>query len=179
MRLSWGSTGAAEGRALPGSWRAARASRRCARCCAGCSAAAGTPGWPCRCSGPFGIQQCAPNRNRTAGDPGLQPGPGTAPLGATMGMVGTRGLCVGETPPECPGIGVCVQLLPRGFGCTGRCEPVWCLCVCTRVFRGALVPPRVFMVRKWEWGGHRPAPSFLQACCLCCWADRGPDLFRE
>uniref|UniRef100_A0A8C5TTL8 Uncharacterized protein n=1 Tax=Malurus cyaneus samueli TaxID=2593467 RepID=A0A8C5TTL8_9PASS len=33
---------------------------------------------PCRCSGPFGIQQCAPNRNRTAGDRGLYPGPGAA-----------------------------------------------------------------------------------------------------
>lgn len=82
----WGSEGAVglrcaargglpEGCALPWSWRAARASRRCARRCAGCSAAAGTRGWPSRCSGPFGAHQ---TEIRTAGDPWPCPGRGDA-----------------------------------------------------------------------------------------------------
>lgn len=67
--------GLPEGCALPWSWRAARASRRCARRCAGCSAAAGTRGWPSRCSGPFGAHQ---TEIRTAGDPWPCPGRGDA-----------------------------------------------------------------------------------------------------
>lgn len=87
--------GLPEARALPGSWRAARVSRRCARRRAGCSAAAGTPGWPSRCSGPFGIRQRTPNRNRTVGDDGSAPALGTAALGARMGMAGAQGFWEG------------------------------------------------------------------------------------
>lgn len=54
--------GLPESHTLPRSWKAMRALCRCARHCASCSAAAGTPSWPPPCSG---IQQYAPNSNRT------------------------------------------------------------------------------------------------------------------
>lgn len=136
-----------EARALPGSWRSARASRRCARRRAGRSAAAGTPGCPSRCSGPFGIPQGAPNRNRTTGDPRLCPSPGDRGSGRRdgdgRGDVGS--MCQGKAPPD---TGIHLQHVLKGFGCTGCCEPVWSVCVCTRVFHGGLVPHGVDMARK-------------------------------
>lgn len=115
--------GLPEARALPGSWRAARVSRRCARRRAGCSAAAGTPGWPSRCSGPFGIRQRTPNRNRTVGDDGSAPALGTAALGARMGMAGAQGFWEGgggkcrEEDGWHPGL-VCAG---RAWGTRGFC----------------------------------------------------------
>lgn len=149
----WGCTalrgGLPEGHALPGYWRAARASRRCARRRAGRSAAAGTPGWLSRCSGPFGIRQCAPNRNRTAGDRWLCPGPRVSGSGhCDEDGGGTRTPCEGEKPPPAvPGHWDLFSSRAEGIW-LHRALPTCAVYMCTCVFHGGLVPHGMLMARK-------------------------------
>lgn len=62
---------------------------------------------------------------------GSAPAPGSVALGTVMRMVGGRGLHVrGKShPQQSLGTGICFQHMLKGFGCTGHCQPVRCVCV--------------------------------------------------